>query len=115
MLLLLVLVFGLYLGIVQIVAATIATRNRGAPTRGITLGAAIACCIVFFVVLVADLVFESDEDYWYYETDWRLPLLFGSAAFVSLVVLILGPVLGARRRGPRTNEARKVEFEEAGK
>jgi hypothetical protein len=98
MLLLLVLVFGLYLAIVQVVAATITARNRGVPARGMILGAAIACCIVFFVVLVADLLFESDENYWYYETDWRLPLLFGSAGVVSLVVLILGPVLGARRR-----------------
>jgi len=98
MLLLLVLVFGLYLAIVQVVAATITARHRGVSTRGITLGGVIACCIVFFVVLVADLVFESDENYWYYETDWRLPLLFGGAAFVSVVVLILGPVLGARRR-----------------
>jgi hypothetical protein len=98
MLLLLVLVFGLYAALLQIIAATITSRNRGAPTRGMIFGGAIACCIVFVVVLAADLVFESDENYWYYETDWRLPLLFGGAAVLSLAALILGPVLGARRR-----------------
>jgi hypothetical protein len=98
MLFFLLLLFIIYFIVVQIVSAIVKALRPKAVTDGIHLGAAVACGIVFFIVLAADLIFESDEHYWYYETDWRLPVLFGASAFISVTALILGPVLGIRIR-----------------
>ncbi len=87
----------LYLAIVHLIALAIRRVTGRRTDVGVTVGALVGYMAMLTVVVAATLIVESDESYWVYGPGWRFDVLFVSAAAMSLLFLILGPLWGTRR------------------
>ncbi len=94
MIILWLILFIIYIVIVQIISFCFVKFKKNFDSAGILKGAVAGYSITLLFIIAGILVFESDEKYWYYGPSWRFDLLFLLILIPSLISMIGGPISG---------------------